>query len=198
MGSSGWGVFGSSLESETSFVPSGPEAIASTVLRILPLSTACWSIIYLTLYVTRPVGTIVKEVDPDVPPIKVKLVLSDSEFPIPSLKLSLNWRPVSGTFPIFVTVIVYIISSPKSFVPLPLLSLTVAVFSTFINGNGWTSTVLLDVDISTSVGSSTILPSPSFPSSEVSDTLFVWPGLLAITSTLFITLVVLATSELIT
>ena len=55
-----------------------------------------------------------------------------------------------------------------------------------------------DVDISITVGSSIIFPSPSSPSSEVSETLLVCPGLLAVTSTLLITLVVLAASELIT
>ena len=105
---------------------------------------------------------------------------------------------VNGTFPMLVAVIVYMISSPKSLVPLPLLSFTIADFSILINGNGWISKVVDDVDISITVGSSIIFPSPSSPSSEVSETLLVCPGLLAVTSTLLITLVVLAASELIT
>ena len=165
---------------------------------ILPLSTACWSITYLTLYVTTPVGTIDNDVEPEVPPIYVKLVESDRELPFPSVKTSFKLRLVNGTFPILVAVIVYMISSPKSLVPLPLLSFTIADFSILINGNGWISTVVDDVDISITVGSSIIFPSPSSPSSEVSETLLVCPGLLAVTSTLLITLVVLAASELIT
>ena len=75
---------GSSLESVTSFDPFGLEAEALTTFTILPLSTACWSIIYLTLYVTMPVGTMDSEVEPEVPPIKVKLVESERELPFPS------------------------------------------------------------------------------------------------------------------
>ena len=113
------------------------------------------------------------EVEPEVPPIYVKLVVSERELPFPSVKTSFKLIPVRGTFPILVTVIVYIISSPKSLVPLPLLSFTIADFSTFIIGNGSISTVVDDVDISIIVGSSKIFPSPSSPSSEVSETLLV-------------------------
>ena len=68
--------------------------------------------------------------------------------------------------------IVYTILSPKSFIPFPLLSITIAVLVALIDGNGSITTVVDSVEeISTIVGSSVVFPSPSSPSSEVSDTL---------------------------
>ena len=72
--------------------------------------------------------------------------------------------------------------------PFELLSVTVAVFVSSIDG--------LSV-IKVSVGSLTVFPSLSIPSSEVSDTLLLFPGLLAVATAVLITLGVFATFELI-
>ena len=95
------------------------------------------------------------DVEPEVPPIKVKLVESERNYHFHQLKHHSNQDLSDGTFPMLVTAIVYMISSPRSLVPLPLLSFTIADFSIFINGNGSISTVVDDVDISIIVGSST-------------------------------------------
>ena len=65
--------------------------------------------------------------------------------------------------------------SPGSLLPLLLLSITLAVLVASIAGLG---------DTTTSVESSTVLPSISFPLSEVSLTLLVCPGLLAVAITI--------------
>ena len=69
------------------------------------------------------------------------------------------------------------------------MSLTVAVLVASTDGFG---------EIDTSVESSVVLPSLSSPSSEVSLTLFVCPGLLAVTIALLTTLSVPAAAGLIT
>ena len=83
---------------------------------------------------------------------------------------------------------VYTIVSAKSTIPLLLLSIVVAVLVASISGSGV---------ISTTVTSSSVLPSLSSPSSEVSVTLLVCPGLLAVANTLLFTLEVNAAAELI-
>ncbi len=74
---------------------------------------------------------------------------------------------------------VYTIVSPKSTIPLLLLSVVTAVLVASIAGSGV---------IDTTVTSSVVLPSLSSPSSEVSVTLLLWPGLLAVAKTLLFTL----------
>ena len=85
-------------------------------------------------------------------------------------------------------VIVYLKISPTSFIVLELTSVTDTVLVTSIDGSG----VIIVI-----VGSSVVLLSVSSPSSEVSETLFVWPGLLAVATALLITLPVLAVAALI-
>ena len=71
----------------------------------------------------------------------------------------------------FKTVIVYLIISPAPISPSP-LSITCALFVTSID---------FSIVAEICVGSLVVFPSSSIPSSEVSDTLLVCPGLLAIT-----------------
>ena len=85
-------------------------------------------------------------------------------FPLLSVSVSVNVIPVRVTFPLFSTVIVYLITSPVSVIPFELASVTVAVLVASIAGAG---------DIAVSVASSVVFPSVSSPSSDVSDTLFV-------------------------
>ena len=101
---------------------------------------------------------------------------------------SAKFKLVSIVFPLFWTTKVYTIVSPMSTFPFELLSVTVAVFVSSIDG--------LSV-IKVSVGSLTVFPSLSIPSSEVSDTLLLFPGLLAVATAVLITLGVFATFELI-
>ena len=82
------------------------------------------------------------------------------------------------TFPLFSTVMLYVIISPWSLLLLPLLSVIVAVLVTSSIGF---------LTNSTSVLSFSVLPSKSFPSSLMSVTSFVLPGLFALTSKLLIT-----------
>ena len=74
--------------------------------------------------------------------------------------------------------IVYLTRSPLPKVPSP-LSVIVDVFVTSIDG---------DAVIETTVGSSIVFPSLSIPSSDVSVTLFVKPGLLAVASNVLLIL----------
>ena len=69
--------------------------------------------------------------------------------------------------------------SPKSIPPLELVSNTLAVF--VVSSNGFNVIITI-------VGSSTVFPSTSFPLSLVSETLLLWPGLLAVTFAEFIIL----------
>ena len=71
---------------------------------------------------------------------------------------------------------VYTKVSPGSLLPLLLLSITLTVLVASIPGRG---------EIITSVESSVVLPSISFPLSDVSLTLFVCPGLLAVAIAIF-------------
>ena len=65
--------------------------------------------------------------------------------------------------------------SPSPFIPSP-LSARVAVLVTSISGAR---------EVYTTVGSSDVFPSESFPSSEVSVMSLVFPGLLPVTTTVF-------------
>ena len=102
--------------------------------------------------------------------------------------MSARVKAVTVTLPVFSIVIVYLRTSPTSFIVLPLLSVTETVLVTSIDGSG---------DIGVMVGSSVVFPSLSSPSSEVSDTLLVCPGLLAIATAEFITLGVFSVAALI-
>ena len=191
--------FPSSLRSFTSFVPSGLLATAFILFITLPLSTDCWSIINEALNVSVPDTSIDIEEEPEVALTNVNESVNDNALRFPSLKLSLSVRPVKVWFPLLWIVTVYSILSPKSFIPFPLLSITFAVLVTSMDGNGSIITVVDSVEeISTTVGSSVVFPSPSSPSSEVSETLLDWPGLLATAIALLTILVVLAAWELIT
>ena len=88
----------------------------------------------------------------------------------------------SCIWPLFLTVISYLIISPAPTSPSP-LSTTVAIF---VASKDFVIATLV------SVGSSSVFPSLSMPSSLVSETLFVWPGLFAITVSEFDTEPVLA------
>ena len=71
----------------------------------------------------------------------------------------------------FKTVIVYLIISPAPISPSP-LSITCAIF---VTSKDFTIVAVV------TVGSSAVFPSSSIPSSEVSETLLVCPGLFAVT-----------------
>ena len=86
--------------------------------------------------------------------------------------------------PVLLTVIVYTMVSPCPVYPSP-LSVTVAVFVASIFGSAVAKT---------SVKSLTVFPSLSLPLSLISITSSVFPGLLAVTSTLFRILPVAAAS----
>ena len=132
----------------------------------------------------------VAEVELAVAETNVGEVVNPSESPSPSVSVSLIVNPDRLTLPIFFIVMVYTILSPKSFEPLPLLSLTKAVFVTSIIGKGCVEVVV--VVISTTVASSVVFPSVSLPLSLVSETLPVLPGPVALTIALFTTLPVSA------
>ena len=102
-----------------------------------------------------------------------------NELPSPSVNVSIKLSPVKVTFPLFSTLITYVILSPKSLIPLEFTSLTLAVLVTSIIG--------FNV-IDTFVESSVVFPSASFPLSEVSVTLLLNPGLEATTLALLIKL----------
>ena len=102
----------------------------------------------------------------------------DKLFPLSSVKISFKVIFDIVTFPLFSTVILYVIKSPWSLLLLPLLSVIVAVLVTSSIGF---------LTNSTSVLSFSVLPSKSFPSSLMSVTSFVLPGLFALTSKLLIT-----------
>ena len=104
--------------------------------------------------------------DPALEMLKVGVFVKLSTEPLPSTNLSFKVIPDKTTFPLFSTVIVYLIISLAPFTPSP-LSITIAVLVT--------SKIALGV-ISTIVGSLVVLPSLSSPSSDVSLTLFVCPG----------------------
>ena len=82
--------------------------------------------------------------------------------PRPSVRESKIVDEVNLVLPVFVTTIVYSIISPTPLRPSPFTSLTVAVLTIV------TDEILL---ISTIVGSSSVFPSVSSPSSEVSETI---------------------------
>ena len=122
-------------------------------------------------------------------------LLRFNALPNPSVRVSLTISPDKTTFPLFSIVILYVITSPRSVLALLLMSATTAVLVTSKIGMLW---VAEDVDvINTTVGSSIAFPSVSFPSSEVSDTLLVWPGLLAMATALLLTFCVLSTDDVI-
>ena len=77
------------------------------------------------------------------------------------------------------TTILYLMISPAPINPSP-LSLTIAVFVTSIAGFG-----SVKVTVGSFVGSPSALPSVGNPSSEMSETSLVLPGLLATTVTVF-------------
>ena len=92
--------------------------------------------------------------------------------------MSVNVIPVIVLPPLFLTVMVYTIISPAPVVLFP-LSVTAAVFVTSSDA---------DAVIEVTVPSSVVLPSPSSPSSLISVTSFVLPGLDAVTKTVLETL----------
>ena len=98
--------------------------------------------------------------------------------PSPSLRVSASARPLNVTFPLFSTVIVYVITSPRSVTPFALVSVTDATLVASIIGSGL---------ITNSVISLVVLPSVSSPSSDVSLTLLLCPVLLAVTVTVLST-----------
>ena len=86
--------------------------------------------------------------------------------PRPSVRESKIVDEVNLVFPVFVTTIVYSIISPTPLRPSPFTSLTVAVLTIV------TDEILL---ISITVGSSLVFSSVSSPSSEVSETIPLYP-----------------------
>ena len=125
--------------------------------------------------------------EPEVAETNVGLLFNDNIVPLLSFKISTRVSPVRLNPPVFLTVIVKTIISFTPFEPSP-LSVTVAVLTTFIDGCD---------EVIISVESSWVLPSPSSPSSEVSETLLVCPGLLPLAITWFLTLPEFAASRLI-
>ena len=128
------------------------------------------------------------DVDPAVADKYVGPLSKLNAFPLLSVSVSARFKAVTVTFPVFSIVIVYLKISPGSLTELELTSVTDTVLVASIDGFG---------EIDVMVGSSVVLPSVSSPSSEVSDTLLDWPGLLPVTTALLITLPVIAVAALI-
>ena len=152
----------SSPSSEVSLTfPVSPPASAVTVavLLILSAANAVAFIVNRPMYVANsptfndPTGEPLLVLNLD--GVASKLSCAPSEVVI----LSSIEIPDIDVFPVFDTVIVYVIISPMSTFELEFVSLTVAVFVTSIEGLA---------SIAVNVGSSVVLPSASSPSSEVS------------------------------
>ena len=109
--------------------------------------------------------------DPKVDPENVGLLLKDMLFPFPSVRVSANVNPVKVTFPLFSTLIRYTTESPAPVFPSPLSD----------NVNVLVTSIVGEAVIFISVESSVVLPSVSSPSSLWSLTLFLFPGLEAVT-----------------
>ena len=97
-------------------------------------------------------------------------------FSLISVKVSSKVTPVILALPVFLTLIVYTTVSPRPSKPSP-FSITVTVLVTFIE---------LATAVWTKVGSSSVFPSVSSPSSLMSVTSPLFPGLLAIAVTLLL------------
>ena len=95
--------------------------------------------------------------------------------PLPLIKVSLTVTLLSVTLPVFSETIVYTATSPRPVLASP-LSVTLTVLVISIEG------VLTILFI---VGSFSVFPSVSSPSSEISLTSLVFPGLEAVAVTVF-------------
>ena len=98
---------------------------------------------------------------------------------MPSVRVSTIPTPVRSVLPVFLTVILYTITSPALVAPSPFVSTKMFVLVTSIDES---------VVVKTIVGSLVVLPSLSSPSSAISVTSFEPPGVLAVTLKIFLTL----------
>ena len=98
---------------------------------------------------------------------------------MPSVRVSTIPTPVRRLLPVFLTVILYTITSPALVAPSPFVSTKMFVLVT---------SMVESVVVKTIVGSLVVLPSLSSPSSLTSDTSLVPPGLLPVAVTTFLTL----------
>ena len=114
--------------------------------------------------------------DPALADTNVGLLLNDISLPLPSVNVSAIETLLNTKLPLFLTVIVYVIISFASLRLLELTSFIENVFVTSKDGIGL---------MSTSVLSFTVFPSVSSPSSLISDTSLVLPGLLPVAEAVF-------------
>ena len=156
----------SSLTSITLFTWPPELPFASTVLLKIPVKAAESEIKYVATYVSTSPGSRVPWILEIFDDKKLGWVVSESDLPSPSVKFSFIIKLVITSVPLFSILIVYVTRSPTSTWLLLLLSFTSAVFVTSISGWTW-------------VTFTTLISTP--------DTSFVFPGLLAVTVTVFFT-----------
>ena len=106
--------------------------------------------------------------------------MSVKVFPARSDKTSVILTPLKSSFPVLVATRVYVIVSSRPMIPSLLVSDILAAFVNTIDDDGGGVVAILVI-----VGSFWVFPSLSSPSSLISKISFVFPGLLAITVTVF-------------
>ena len=105
--------------------------------------------------------------------------MSVNAFPARSDNVSAMVTPLKASFPVLVATRVYVIVSSRPIVPSPLVSDILAALVNTIDDDGVIVVILVIV------GSFSVFPSVSSPSSLISKISFVLPGLLATTVTVF-------------